>query len=674
MKTKLHLASVICMSTMAALAQPTITQQPADQTANQGYSATFQLRATGAVPLSYAWFFNQSAIAGATTNRLTITNAHPANAGDYFAIASDSNGSVTSRVVKLTVVLPVKLDSKIGPNVLMGEDAEEVPPNGRWAAEPHLTRSLNNGNLIVGVFMEGRFPNPQPEFPVIGYSISRDGGMSWTRSLVENLTSVSGGTFVKTFDPVAAIDLQENIFVTSHTGSDQTFCAISKRPNGAVGFEPPVRVGKVPNAVADKNWIVVNPYSHSPAANRMVVTWTKFDASGAPALGLLSAYSDDGGANWSTPTIIYNSAAQNTQPLFLPDGSLVVLFVDNSLRIQASVSADGGKTYAQNRLVAQIPTYADPRVRNAEWMFAAASDRQAGIIFVAYQGRFGQGADARPAILFTRSIDRGKTWSTPVPVNDTPDKRSVFTPAIAASPDGQHIVIEFYDRRNDSGAGFLADLYLAESFDGGDTWEPNLRVSEFASDTRKAPIPPDGSLPLLGDYIAIVPALGLGETAPAVACWIDTRSGSPDPYSARIQRTRGANLETWRRLRWATNDLTNSSISGPAADPDGDGIANLSEYAVGLEPSQPNSGVLRTRMERNGSNKWVEVSFTRPSVIRDVQLDWEESTDLASWAPSKSVGAQESPPTGFWQNETWRFSIEASGQKFVRLVVKQVSE
>ncbi|MCI0538813.1 MAG: hypothetical protein L0Z50_26710, partial [Verrucomicrobiales bacterium] len=60
--------------------------------------------------------------------------------------------------------------------------------------------------------------------------------------------------------------------------------------------------------------------------------------------------------------------------------------------------------------------------------------------------------------MFTRSIDRGKTWSIPIPVNDTPAKRSVFTPAIAASPDGQHLVIEFYDRRNDTGSGYLTDL------------------------------------------------------------------------------------------------------------------------------------------------------------------------------------------------------------------------
>ena len=64
---------------------------------------------------------------------------------------------------------------------------------------------------------------------------------------------------------------------------------------------------------------------------------------------------------------------------------------------------------------------------------------------------------------------------------------------------------------------------------------------------------------------------------PGVACWIDTRSGYPRAFTATIKRTRGATFETWRKLRWGTNDLANLAISGPAADPDGDGIPNFAE-------------------------------------------------------------------------------------------------
>ena len=41
--------------------------------------------------------------------------------------------------------------------------------------------------------------------------------------------------------------------------------------------------------------------------------------------------------------------------------------------------------------------------------------------------------------------------------------------------------IIFYDKRQSANPNQV-DLFLAESFDGGDTWEPNQRVSEETSD------------------------------------------------------------------------------------------------------------------------------------------------------------------------------------------------
>ncbi|MCI0538816.1 MAG: hypothetical protein L0Z50_26725, partial [Verrucomicrobiales bacterium] len=237
------------------------------------------------------------------------------------------------------------------------------------------------------------------------------------------------------------------------------------------------------------------------------------------------------------------------------------------------------------------------------------------------------------------------------------------------------VVIEFYDKRNDTGSGYLVDLYIAESFDGGETWEPNIRVSEFTSDIRKAPLSASTSFPgyFLGDYIGIVPALGLGESAPAVACWIDTRSGSSDPYSARIQRTRGATFETWRKLRWGTNDLGSAAISGPAADPDGDGIANLAEYALGREPTHADPRTFNHVQFSEG--RGLEVSFTHPDVVSDVQFEWEESTDLVHWQPSQPTPVSNSPAesTGFWRTQTWLFTAPATEMKFVRLMVHERS-
>ncbi|MCI0540240.1 MAG: immunoglobulin domain-containing protein, partial [Verrucomicrobiales bacterium] len=382
MKTNLPLLLVLCLVSSTAVAQPTITSQPADQTANEGYSATFQLRAAGTTPLSYAWFFNQSAIAGATTNKLTITNAQPANAGDYFAIVADSNGSVTSRVAKLTVVLPVKLDPKIGPNILMGEDPKELPQTGRGELEPHIIRSFLDPTLIAAVYSDGRPPDNSVQ-PATGYSISRDGGLTWRRGLAENLTRLTGGTMVGTGDPVAAIDLAGNIYLANLHVEDMSFLSVSRMTNGAAAFASPVQLGKVSGSTVDKEWIAVNTYPNSPTANRIVLTWAKFDSSVSTSLGVLSSFSDDEAATWSTPVAIFSKAqANNTQPMFLPDGSMVVVFIDRSFRIHSSFSSDGGITYGTNRPVTQVSSYIEPRARNVPYFFSATTDRQAGILYV----------------------------------------------------------------------------------------------------------------------------------------------------------------------------------------------------------------------------------------------------------------------------------------------------
>ena len=227
------------------------------------------------------------------------------------------------------------------------------------------------------------------------------------------------------------------------------------------------------------------------------------------------------------------------------------------------------------------------------------------------------------------AVDQGKTWSTAVPVNDTPARRSVFFPAIAVSPDGQHVIIEFYDKRNDPGSGNFVDLYLAESFDGGDTWEPNIRLSDFSSDLRKAPT--ISSRPWLGDYQGIVPALNF--QTPGVAVWIDTRSGNNDPYVVRINRTKGTTFDTWRKLRFSTNDLANLAISGENADPEGDRIPNLAEYAFGLESTRADASPLKIIQGAPGPNQLVAVSYERLAVLSDIQFSWQTSVNLVDWTP-----------------------------------------
>src|SRR5437870_4568322 len=85
-------------------AQPTITKQPTDLSVSLGANATFQVSATTDVgPLAFQWRFNSADILSATNRILSVTNVHPANAGDYTAVLSNSLGSITSQVAHLEV-------------------------------------------------------------------------------------------------------------------------------------------------------------------------------------------------------------------------------------------------------------------------------------------------------------------------------------------------------------------------------------------------------------------------------------------------------------------------------------------------------------------------------------------------------------------------------------------
>ena len=85
-------------------AAPAIVTQPADQTIMVGQDATFTVGASGTGPLAYQWYYNTNTLlADRTNSALLITNAQTNDAGAYLVVVSNSIGSATSAVARLTV-------------------------------------------------------------------------------------------------------------------------------------------------------------------------------------------------------------------------------------------------------------------------------------------------------------------------------------------------------------------------------------------------------------------------------------------------------------------------------------------------------------------------------------------------------------------------------------------
>jgi len=68
-----------------------------------GQAVSLSVAADGATPFTYQWRLNGNIVAGATTSRLTLATAQPGDAGSYVCVVANSYGSVTSRVMTLTV-------------------------------------------------------------------------------------------------------------------------------------------------------------------------------------------------------------------------------------------------------------------------------------------------------------------------------------------------------------------------------------------------------------------------------------------------------------------------------------------------------------------------------------------------------------------------------------------
>jgi alpha-tubulin suppressor-like RCC1 family protein/nitrogen fixation protein FixH len=85
---------------------PSIGTQPQSQAIDAGGTATFTVAATDTAPLSYQWYFNNTALAGETSATLTLANVTAANAGEYTVKVSNGTGEITSAVATLTVNAP----------------------------------------------------------------------------------------------------------------------------------------------------------------------------------------------------------------------------------------------------------------------------------------------------------------------------------------------------------------------------------------------------------------------------------------------------------------------------------------------------------------------------------------------------------------------------------------
>ena len=123
-KTQVLSASAVSNPPSTTQILPSFFTQPVSQTVAEGSSVTFSTSASGTPNPTYQWYFNGTAIAGATGPAFNISSAQITSAGLYTVVLTNSAGSVTSAPASLTVSVahtaPVILNQPKSQTVLLG--------------------------------------------------------------------------------------------------------------------------------------------------------------------------------------------------------------------------------------------------------------------------------------------------------------------------------------------------------------------------------------------------------------------------------------------------------------------------------------------------------------------------------------------------------------------------
>jgi unsaturated rhamnogalacturonyl hydrolase len=77
-------------------------------------------------------------------------------------------------------------------------------------------------------------------------------------------------------------------------------------------------------------------------------------------------------------------------------------------------------------------------------------------------------------------------------------------------------------------------------------------------------------------------------------------------------------------------ELADPTVSSPAADPDHDGVSNLEEYALGLDPRQPDATLAQPMVDT--SSGYLTLTFIRRHDVGDLSYIVEVSDDLVTWS------------------------------------------
>jgi hypothetical protein len=307
---------------------PTVTTQPTNQKVVAGGSVTFTVAASGSGPLNYQWFFNGSAISGATATNYILTGVMAANAGNYRVVITNLYGSVTSSVAALTV-------TKATGTITLGNLNRTY--NGSAEA---ATASTTPSGLAVNLTYNGSAnpPTNAGSYTVIGTINDANYQGSATNTLVINKASgaITFGGLNQTYTGTAR---------AATAGTTPSGLAVNLTYNGSANA--PINAGSYTVIGTINNANYQGSATNSLVINKVTLTITadnKTKIYGMPNPPLTASYSGFVGADntnaLSLPVVLSttatNTSAAGTYPITVGGATAanyMIQYVDGTLRV-----------------------------------------------------------------------------------------------------------------------------------------------------------------------------------------------------------------------------------------------------------------------------------------------------------------------------------------------------
>jgi len=320
--------------------------------------------------------------------------------------------------------------------------------------------------------------------------LSTDTGATWMKKKLYSDLGVYG-------DPVIVSNPKKQFFYYLHLSNpqnkawgDDSFLdrIVIQHSKDGLNWSSGSGIGYHPTKDQDKHWAAHN-------GKKMICTWTQFDKYESTTPGdstnILFSRSNAKGKKWTKATRINQIAGdcldgdntvEGAVPAFGTEGEIYVAWALGD-KIYFDRSLDKGKTWLEKDMIAASISggweMAIPGIMRCNGMPVTVCDLSEGpnrgTIYICWADL--RNGETNSDIFITSSNDKGKTWTTPVRVNDDKTPAHQFFPWLAIDQSNGRLHIVFYDRRNFSDT--KTDVYLASSGDGGKSWN-NERISESA--------------------------------------------------------------------------------------------------------------------------------------------------------------------------------------------------